>query len=100
LFDRSQGVEAQTLAHVYQAARPTITDRAFSSTNVDLPAESPTRSAAIGGLICLDPPTLMISRKTGVGRGPDVLEAIVPRLRRRLRRTALTLKRCWSSTGN
>jgi GTP-binding protein LepA len=80
VVDASQGVEAQTLANVYQAINndheiiPVLN-------KVDLPAAEPERvRAQIEDVIGLDASdALLISAKTGQGV-PDVLEAIVERL--------------------
>jgi len=80
VVDASQGVEAQTLANVYQAIDnnheiiPVLN-------KIDLPAAEPDRIKQqiedVIGLDCSD--ALMISAKTGLGI-EDVLEAIVTRL--------------------
>ncbi len=80
VVDASQGVEAQTLANVYQAIDnnheiiPVLN-------KIDLPAAEPERIKQqiedVIGLDCSD--ALMISAKTGIGI-EDVLEAIVNRL--------------------
>jgi len=80
VVDASQGVEAQTLANVYQAIDadheivPVLN-------KVDLPAAEPDRvKEQIEDVIGLDASdAVMISAKTGLGI-PDVLEAIVHRL--------------------
>ncbi|MHA3977568.1 translation elongation factor 4 [Halovulum sp. GXIMD14794] len=80
VVDASQGVEAQTLANVYQAIDadheivPVLN-------KVDLPAAEPARvRAQIEDVIGIDASEAVeISAKTGVGI-PDVLEAIVTRL--------------------
>lgn len=80
IVDASQGVEAQTLANVYQAINndheviPVLN-------KVDLPAAEPDRvRRQIEDVIGLDASdALLISAKTGEGV-PDVLEAIVHRL--------------------
>jgi GTP-binding protein LepA len=80
VVDASQGVEAQTLANVYQALDnnheivPVLN-------KVDLPAAEPERiKQQIEDVIGIDASdAVMISAKTGVGI-PDVLEAIVTRL--------------------
>ena len=80
VVDASQGVEAQTLANVYQAIEndheiiPVLN-------KVDLPAAEPDRIRdQIEEVIGLDASdALEISAKTGLGI-PDVLEAIVKRL--------------------
>ncbi len=80
VVDASQGVEAQTLANVYQAIDndheivPVLN-------KVDLPAAEPERiRAQIEEVIGLDASeAIPISAKTGLGI-PDVLEAIVKRL--------------------
>src|SRR5687767_4517122 len=80
VVDASQGVEAQTLANVYQAINnnheiiPVLN-------KVDLPAAEPDRiRQQIEDVIGLDASdAVMISAKTGLGI-PDVLEAIVNRL--------------------
>src|SRR5471030_3339954 len=80
VVDASQGVEAQTLANVYQAIDngheivPVLN-------KIDLPAAEPERiKQQIEDVIGLDASdAVMISAKTGMGI-PDVLEAIVKRL--------------------
>jgi GTP-binding protein LepA len=80
VVDASQGVEAQTLANVYQALDagheivPVLN-------KIDLPAAEPDRiKEQIEDVIGLDASdALLISAKTGIGI-PDVLEAIVTRL--------------------
>jgi GTP-binding protein LepA len=80
VVDASQGVEAQTLANVYQAIDagheivPVLN-------KIDLPAADPDRvKAQIEDVIGLDASdAIPISAKTGLGI-PDVLEAIVHRL--------------------
>ncbi len=80
VVDASQGVEAQTLANVYQALDagheivPVLN-------KIDLPAAEPERiRAQIEDVIGLDASeAVLISAKTGLGIG-DVLEAIVGRL--------------------
>src|SRR3982750_516736 len=80
VVDASQGVEAQTLANVYQAIDnnheivPVLN-------KIDLPAAEPDRvRKQIEDVIGLDASNaVMISAKTGLGI-PDVLEAIVKRL--------------------
>jgi GTP-binding protein LepA len=80
VVDASQGVEAQTLANVYQALDnnheivPVLN-------KVDLPAAEPDKvKQQIEDVIGIDASNaVMISAKTGLGV-PDVLEAIVTRL--------------------
>jgi GTP-binding protein LepA len=80
VVDASQGVEAQTLANVYQALDagheivPVLN-------KIDLPAAEPDRiKAQIEDVIGLDASdAVLISAKSGLGI-PDVLEAIVHRL--------------------
>ncbi len=80
VVDASQGVEAQTLANVYQAIDagheivPVLN-------KIDLPAAEPERiRAQIEDVIGIDASeAVLISAKTGIGI-PDVLEAIVTRL--------------------
>jgi GTP-binding protein LepA len=80
VVDASQGVEAQTLANVYQAVAagheivPVLN-------KIDLPAAEPDRvKQQIEDVIGLDAAdALLISAKTGLGI-PDVLEALVHRL--------------------
>jgi len=80
VVDASQGVEAQTLANVYQAIDagheivPVLN-------KIDLPAAEPDRiKEQIEDVIGLDASeAVQISAKTGIGI-PDVLEAIVARL--------------------
>jgi GTP-binding protein LepA len=80
VVDASQGVEAQTLANVYQAidANHEIVP---VLNKIDLPAAEPERvKEQIEDVIGLDASdSVMISAKTGIGI-PDVLEAIVTRL--------------------
>ncbi len=80
VVDASQGVEAQTLANVYQAIE--VDHEIVPVLNkVDLPAAEPERvQEQIEDVIGLDASdAVMISAKTGLGV-PDVLEAIVTRL--------------------
>lgn len=80
VVDASQGVEAQTLANVYQAIDNN--HELISVLNkVDLPAAEPERiRTQIEDVIGIDASdALEISAKTGLGIG-DVLEAIVQRL--------------------
>jgi GTP-binding protein LepA len=80
VVDASQGVEAQTLANVYQALDNNL--EIISVLNkVDLPAADVDRvKQQIEDVIGLDASNAVpISAKTGVGV-PDVLEAIVTRL--------------------
>ena len=80
VVDATQGVEAQTLANVYQAIDadheivPVLN-------KIDLPASEPERVCEqIEDVIGIDASdAIMVSAKTGVGI-PDVLEAIVTRL--------------------
>jgi GTP-binding protein LepA len=80
VVDSTQGVEAQTLANVYQAIDadheivPVLN-------KIDLPASEPERVCEqIEDVIGIDATdAIMVSAKTGVGI-PDVLEAIVERL--------------------
>ena len=80
VVDASQGVEAQTLANVYQAIDnnheivPVLN-------KIDLPAAEPDRvRQQIEDVIGIDASdAIMVSAKTGIGI-PDVLEAIVTRL--------------------
>ncbi|MBX9454826.1 MAG: translation elongation factor 4 [Rhizobium sp.] len=80
VVDASQGVEAQTLANVYQAldANHEIVP---VLNKIDLPAAEPDRiKQQIEDVIGLDASdAVMISAKTGLGI-PEVLEAIVNRL--------------------
>ena len=80
VVDASQGVEAQTLANVYQAID--VDHEIVSVLNkIDLPAAEPDRiKAQIEDVIGLDASNaVMISAKTGIGI-EEVLEAIVERL--------------------
>ena len=80
VVDASQGVEAQTLANVYQAIE--VDHEIVSVLNkIDLPAAEPDRvKEQIEEVIGLDATDAVeISAKTGLGV-PDVLEAIVKRL--------------------
>jgi GTP-binding protein LepA len=80
VVDASQGVEAQTLANVYQAidAKHEIV---VVLNKIDLPAAEPDRvKAQIEDVIGIDASDAVpISAKTGMGV-PDVLEALVKRL--------------------
>ncbi|MBX9976887.1 MAG: translation elongation factor 4 [Alphaproteobacteria bacterium] len=80
VVDASQGVEAQTLANVYQAIDANH-DIVPILNKIDLPAAEPNRvKAQIEDVIGLDASdAVMISAKTGIGIN-DVLEAIVTRL--------------------
>ena len=87
VVDASQGVEAQTLANVYQAIDagheivPVLN-------KIDLPAAEPDRvREQIEDVIGIDASgAVLISAKTGLGI-PDVLEAIVTPPARRRRAT-------------
>src|SRR6202000_3037084 len=78
--DASQGVEAQTLANVYQALDNNL-EIVPVLNKVDLPAAEPEKvKQQIEDVIGIDASDAVpISAKTGVGV-PDVLEAIVKRL--------------------
>jgi GTP-binding protein LepA len=80
VVDASQGVEAQTLANVYQAIENNHEIIPILN-KVDLPAAEPERvKAQIEEVIGLDAQdAVLISAKTGIGI-QDVLEAIVHRL--------------------
>ncbi|MEN0653983.1 MULTISPECIES: translation elongation factor 4 [Hyphobacterium] len=80
VVDAAQGVEAQTLANVYQAIDADL-DIVPVLNKIDLPAAEPERVCQqIEDVIGIDASeALRISAKTGVGI-PDVLEAIVTRL--------------------
>jgi GTP-binding protein LepA len=80
VVDASQGVEAQTLANVYQALDANH-EIVTVLNKIDLPAAEPDRiKQQIEDVIGLDASeAVMISAKTGLGIG-DVLEAIVHRL--------------------
>lgn len=80
VVDASQGVEAQTLANVYQAIDAGH-DIVPVLNKIDLPAAEPDRvKANIEDVIGIDASNAIpISAKTGLGI-PDVLEAIVTRL--------------------
>ena len=80
VVDASQGVEAQTLANVYQAIEVDH-DIVPVLNKIDLPAAEPDRvKEQIEEVIGLDASDAVeISAKTGLGV-PDVLEAIVTRL--------------------
>ncbi len=80
VVDASQGVEAQTLANVYQAIDADH-EIIIVLNKVDLPAAEPERvRAQIEDVIGLDASDAVeISAKTGVGI-PDLLEAMVKRL--------------------
>jgi GTP-binding protein LepA len=80
VVDASQGVEAQTLANVYQALDNDL-EIVPVLNKIDLPAAEPERiKAQIEEVIGLDASqAVLISAKTGIGID-DVLEAIVTRL--------------------
>ncbi|BCP51525.1 elongation factor 4 [Kaistia sp. 32K] len=80
VVDASQGVEAQTLANVYQAIDNDLEILPILN-KIDLPAAEPDRiKAQIEEVIGIDASdAVLISAKTGIGI-PDVLEAIVTRL--------------------
>jgi GTP-binding protein LepA len=80
VVDASQGVEAQTLANVYQAIDAGL-DIVPVLNKIDLPAAEPERiKQQIEDVIGIDASeSVLISAKTGVGIG-DVLEAVVNRL--------------------
>ncbi|PZO76101.1 MAG: elongation factor 4 [Mesorhizobium amorphae] len=80
VVDASQGVEAQTLANVYQAIDNNH-EIVVVLNKVDLPAAEPERiKAQVEEVIGLDASdAVLISAKTGLGI-PDVLEAIVKQL--------------------
>jgi GTP-binding protein LepA len=80
VVDASQGVEAQTLANVYQAINNNL-EIVPVLNKVDLPAAEPERiKTQIEDVIGIDASeAVMISAKTGLGV-PDVLEAIINRL--------------------
>lgn len=80
VVDASQGVEAQTLANVYQAIDNNHEIIPILN-KVDLPAAEPERvKEQIQDVIGIDAQgALLVSAKTGLGI-PDVLEAIVKRL--------------------
>src|SRR3984885_16367589 len=80
VVDASQGVEAQTLANVYQAIDNNHEIVPILN-KIDLPAAEPDKvKQQIEDVIGLDASdAVMCSAKTGVGI-PDVLEAIVTRL--------------------
>ncbi|MHB2266694.1 translation elongation factor 4 [Aliihoeflea sp. PC F10.4] len=80
VVDASQGVEAQTLANVYQAI-DNDHEIVVVLNKVDLPAAEPERvKEQVEEVIGLDASdAVMISAKTGLGIG-DVLEAIVTKL--------------------
>jgi GTP-binding protein LepA len=80
VVDASQGVEAQTLANVYQAIDNNL-EIVPVLNKVDLPAAEPDKvKQQIEDVIGLDASdAVLISAKTGIGI-PDVLEAIVTRL--------------------
>jgi GTP-binding protein LepA len=80
VVDASQGVEAQTLANVYQAL-DNNNEVVPVLNKIDLPAAEPERVAQqvedMIGIDCTD--ALHVSAKTGLGI-PDLLEAIVQRI--------------------
>src|SRR5437764_8573241 len=80
VVDASQGVEAQTLANVYQAIEANL-EIVPVLNKIDLPAAEPERvRQQIEDVIGLDAShAIPISAKTGIGIG-DVPEAVVDRL--------------------
>jgi len=80
VVDASQGVEAQTLANVYQAIDAGL-EIVPVLNKIDLPAAEPERiRQQIEDVIGIDASeAVLISAKTGIGIG-DVLEAVVTRL--------------------
>lgn len=80
VVDASQGVEAQTLANVYQAL-DNNNEIVPVLNKIDLPAAEPERVAQqvedMIGIDCTD--ALRVSAKTGLGI-PDLIEAIVTRI--------------------
>ena len=80
VVDASQGVEAQTLANVYQALDKNH-EIVPVLNKIDLPAAEPDRiRAQIEDVIGLDASdAVLVSAKSGIGI-PDLLEAIVTRL--------------------
>ena len=80
VVDASQGVEAQTLANVYQAMDNNH-EIVVVLNKIDLPAAEPERiRAQIEEVIGIDASeAVLISAKSGIGI-PDVLEAIVTKL--------------------
>jgi GTP-binding protein LepA len=80
VVDASQGVEAQTLANVYQAI-DNNNEIVPVLNKIDLPAAEPDRVAQqvedMIGIDCTD--ALRVSAKSGIGI-PDLLEAIVTRI--------------------
>ena len=80
VVDASQGVEAQTLANVYQAIDADH-DLITVLNKMDLPAAEPERvKAQIEDVIGLDASdAIAVSAKTGMGI-PDVLEAVITHL--------------------
>lgn len=80
VVDASQGVEAQTLANVYQAIDNNH-ELVVVLNKIDLPAADPDRvKEQVEDVIGIDASdAVMISAKSGIGI-PDVLEAIVTRL--------------------
>src|SRR5215468_9915492 len=80
VVDASQGVEAQTLANVYQAIDAGL-DIVPVLNKIDLPAAEPERiKTQIEDVIGLDASgAILISAKTGLNIG-DVLEAVATRL--------------------
>ena len=99
VVDASQGVEAQTLANVYQAIDnnheivPVLN-------KVDLPAAEPDKvKQQIEDVIGLDASdAILISAKTGLNV-PEVLEAIVTRLPPPKGDARRRSRRCWSTAG-
>lgn len=80
VVDASQGVEAQTLANVYQAIENN-NEIVPVLNKIDLPAAEPERvQQQVEDMIGIDTTdALMVSAKTGLGI-PDLLEAIVTRI--------------------
>ena len=100
VVDASQGVEAQTLANVYQAVEagheivPVLN-------KIDLPAAEPDRvKEQIEDVIGLDASdALLISAKTGLNID-EVLEALVhPAAAARRATPRRRSRRCWSTAG-
>jgi GTP-binding protein LepA len=99
VVDASQGVEAQTLANVYQAIE--VDHEIIPILNkVDLPAAEPDRiRQQIEDVIGIDASgALEISAKTGAGVA-EVLEAIVIACRRPRATPTRRSRRCWSIPG-
>jgi GTP-binding protein LepA len=99
VVDAAQGVEAQTLANVYQSIEhdheivPVIN-------KIDLPAAEPEKvKAEIEEVIGIDASNAVLaSAKAGIGI-EEVLDAVVERIRRRAATARRRSRPCWSIRG-